>query len=136
MNRRYKGFTLIELMITLVIAAVLTAVAIPNYQQYVQRARRVEARAALENGMSAVQKFYIQNGRYPVDGVELNLAPGTENGYYVLSYAPNGGNPLLTATASAGKSQAHDTSCQTFSLSVSGLRKALDESGVSSADCW
>ncbi|MCA3235771.1 MAG: prepilin-type N-terminal cleavage/methylation domain-containing protein, partial [Cupriavidus sp.] len=42
-----RGFTLIELMITVMIIGILSAIAIPQYQQYVTKARRAEAKAGL-----------------------------------------------------------------------------------------
>ena len=44
---RVKGFTLVELMITVAIVAILAAIAIPSYNQYVLRANRAEAQGEL-----------------------------------------------------------------------------------------
>ncbi len=131
-----RGFTLMELMVTLVIVAILAAVAIPSYTQYIQRARRTEARVALENAMTTLQKFYLQNGRYPDDEEGTNLIGTTENGYYQTDYV-SGTNPQVSAIAATGTSQANDTKCRMFAIFVSGTRIARDAADTdSTAECW
>ncbi|POZ62219.1 type IV pilin protein [Chromobacterium alticapitis] len=66
MNRR--GFTLLETMICLAIAALLVSLAVPGYQQYLQRARLEEARAALLENSHFMQRWYHENGVYYQDG--------------------------------------------------------------------
>ena len=46
-RRAWAGFSLIELLIVVVIAAVLIGIGVPGYRQYVQRANRSDATAAL-----------------------------------------------------------------------------------------
>ncbi len=59
---RSRGFTLIELMITLAIVAILAAIAIPSYAEYVRRARITEAFATL-SGMRVKMEQYFQDNR-------------------------------------------------------------------------
>ena len=58
------GFTLIELMIVIVVVAVLAAIAMPSYRQYVLRTHRTEAKRTLLNVAVAQEKFYLQNNTY------------------------------------------------------------------------
>lgn len=59
-----RGFTLIELMITVVIVAILATIAIPSYQEYVIRARRADAQGTLMGLANALERFHTQNGTY------------------------------------------------------------------------
>ena len=68
MNRFFKkqhGFTLVELMITVVIVGILASVAIPLYQANVTRAKAAEADAALGSIRTALRVSYAENGSYP-----------------------------------------------------------------------
>ena len=67
-----RGFTLIELMITLAISGILMTLAVVSYERYVRRAGRVDATSALLRIASAQEKFYAQNGQYTDD---LESAP-------------------------------------------------------------
>ena len=64
--RSAKGFTLIELMIVVAIIAILAAIAISQYQDYVIRAQVAEAASLASGVKSAVVEFYTRTGRFPV----------------------------------------------------------------------
>lgn len=62
--RRREGFTLIELMITVAIIAILAAVAIPSYRDSVWKGKRGEAKAAILRTMQTEERWYTQNNAY------------------------------------------------------------------------
>ena len=64
--KRSRGFTLIELMIAVAIVAILAAIAIPSYTEYVRRGRVTEAFAAL-SGMRVKMEQYFQDNRTYAD---------------------------------------------------------------------
>lgn len=63
--RDKRGFTLIELMIVMTIIAILAAIAIPNYQRYLIRAREAVLQENLYGIRSAIDQFYADQGKYP-----------------------------------------------------------------------
>ncbi|MBN2332049.1 MAG: prepilin-type N-terminal cleavage/methylation domain-containing protein [Deltaproteobacteria bacterium] len=59
-----QGFTLVELMITVAILAVLATVAIPLYRNYLNRARQSDAIIGLKASQMAQEQFFSENNRY------------------------------------------------------------------------
>jgi prepilin-type N-terminal cleavage/methylation domain-containing protein len=83
LNRRRReqaGFTLMELMVVIVIVAILAAVAVPLYINYVNDARRTEAKGAIGAVITAEQVYYQQNGAsgYTPDMTKLNVDLGQD----------------------------------------------------------
>lgn len=152
MIRVSRGFTLIELMITLVVVAILASIAVPTYRQYVLRSHRVEAKTALLSIAADQEKFYLQRNRYANDAElvsakadgGLGFQRNTENGWYSLKLVPDDeDNPQAwSIEAQAAGSQTSDANCKFFSLNSVGARRAgpnLDGSGVTdgtSEECW
>jgi len=131
--RKYQlGFTLVELMITVAIVAILAAIAYPSYTQQIMRSRRTEGRAALMQNAQTLEKCFTVSGTYA--GCNGLLATST-NGYYTLP-APvgDGAKTLATSysiTASAAGAQASDSHCATLAITSAG-----DKSLTTNADCW
>ena len=62
--RRRQGFTLIEVMITVAIIAILSAIAYPSYQQYIRRGKRAAAQSQMLDIASREQQFLLANRAY------------------------------------------------------------------------
>src|SRR4030067_1237505 len=82
-----RGIPLIELLIVIVIVAILAAIAIPAYTNYMQRARRVDAKTALEQLRASQEMFRAEKGSYSINLVELINTfgvPGASGDYNIL----------------------------------------------------
>ena len=83
---KQSGFTLIELMIVVAIIGVLSAVAIPQYQNYVARAQVAEGFSLVASGKMTVAEYYNETGTFPADNATARLAAAnTIIGKYVGS---------------------------------------------------
>ncbi len=74
MRKIQSGFTLIELMIVVAIIAILAAIAIPAYQDYVIRAQVSEGLSLVGGTKLAIAEFYQARGRFPASNVSANVA--------------------------------------------------------------
>ena len=89
---KQKGFTLIELMVVVAVIGVLSAIAIPQYQNYVARAQVAEGFSLVASGKMAVAEYYNENGSYPADNAAARLgAANTIIGKYVGSVTVDAG---------------------------------------------
>jgi type IV pilus assembly protein PilE len=74
---RSKGFTLIELMITVAIVAILASVAYPSYTSYLQRGRRATAQAALLDLVAKEQSYLLDRRVYTITLSDVSFSvPG------------------------------------------------------------
>ena len=94
-----KGFTLIELMITVAIVGILAAVALPAYQDYTIRAQASEGLILAEGMKTAVAEFHANKGTLPATLAEAGTA--SQPGKYVASTSIATGG-IITATFGAG----------------------------------
>ena len=149
-NSPAGGYSLIELLITIAIVAIIATIAVGGYRQYVRRANRVDATSALLRLASGQEKFYAQNGQYADDGARSAAPPAglgidaTERGYYDLAIALAAGGAAVgytaTATVNGGASQADDEDCWIFTIDERGLRTAASRGGDTGTAvterCW
>mgnify|MGYP001554035219 CR=1 FL=1 len=66
--RKASGFTLIELMITVAVVAILAAIAVPSYIQYIQRGKVSEGISNLSSTRLQLEKYYADNHMYGTGG--------------------------------------------------------------------
>lgn len=72
MNQRNSGFTLTELLIVLVIVGLLAALVGPTLYQRINPAKQSVARAQMENFMTALDSYFLDNGNFPAPQQGLN----------------------------------------------------------------
>ena len=98
MKNVQKGFTLIELMIVVAIIAILAAIAIPQYQNYIIRTQVSEGMNLADGAKTAVSEFYNNKGHWPGENKSAGLPETLTSisGKYVSQVTVAGG--AITAT--------------------------------------
>jgi type IV pilus assembly protein PilE len=110
--KRDKGITLIELLIVIVIVGILAAIAVPVYTNYMQRARRADAKTALEQLRASQEMFRAERGSYSTNLVQLVTSWGVPAtaGDYNLGFTVSNANSFTAEAVPNSARQLSDGS--------------------------
>jgi type IV pilus assembly protein PilE len=117
---RRAGFTLIEVLITVVIVGILAAIALPAYQAQVRKSHRASAQSYLLDLAQSQQRFLLDARSYAASEAELGATtPAEVSAHYTIAIAaPAGSPPTFTITATATGTQAADGNLTINNLGV------------------
>lgn len=128
-----SGFTLLELMITVVIVGILAAIAYPTFSEHLYHTRRSDGQAALMNLATYMEHYFTENNVYTNSFTNLGISNTSADGYYTLTITlPTQTSYLLTATPTGA--QAGDTICTTLTLTNTNVKAATPV--ANSLTCW
>jgi len=135
MGTKCRGFTLMEVMVTVAVLAILGIVAVPSYFNYLTESRRAEAYTTLLALAQAEEQWFTNNNTYTNSVASLTplipaiIANNVNQGNYAFTIpVANGTTFTVQADAVAGGPQAGDTGCTTITLTAAGVQGP--------AACW
>ena len=141
--RRAGGFTLMEIMVVLIILGVLTAIALPAYQDSMRKSRRTDAKKALMEVASRQEQYMLDRSTYTADMEELGYGADpmvSDDQHYTVDRVASATCPVATATCyslratpQASSPQSDDEKCTTFTLDSTGAQTAT---GSDQDNCW
>jgi type IV pilus assembly protein PilE len=132
MHKNKLGFTLVELMITVAVIGILAAIAIPNYQQYVLRGNRSDAKAILMETAQFMERYYTTNNTYVGATVLSAVSPkgaSATSKKYDITFSAGPTATSFTLQAATTGSQDND-SCGDLTISNTGAQTPT------TAGCW
>jgi prepilin-type N-terminal cleavage/methylation domain-containing protein len=116
LDRKNKGFSLIELLVTVVIIGILAAIAMPNFLRQVQRATQSEAQSYVGSVLRTQQTYRLEHGEFAtaVNQLQVRIPEQTENYDYTIDGDTNYGT---------AKADPQDTKLKGYH----GMVKIIDE---------
>ena len=133
----FGGFTLIEVMITVAVIAILAAVALPNYVEYVTRSRLVEAKTNLSDMRTRLEQYFLDNRKYPGTCAAYAAGAPPANTIYLPASVKNFTVTCPTLTNTTYTVQAQGLGF-TFTIDQTNVRQTTvaPAGWTTSAVCW
>jgi len=142
---RERGFTLLEMMVTVATLAIVAAIALPNYIDYITRSKIVEATSGLNDMRVRLEQYFADNRQYPTGCIASAAGPApaskiylpTSTKYFAFTCALAATTYTVTATgtASGGMVGFVYTVDQTNTRKTASLPPGWAGAGPSST-CW
>ena len=129
------GFTLIEVSITLVVATLLVAVALPAYRDHIGKSRRSDAKTSLLTLAQLMERWYTERGSYAGATVgSSGIAPSASSqGFYTMSItAQDAAGFTIRATPTGAQT---GDACGSFTYTQAGTR-GVTGGTKTAAQCW
>ena len=142
MKVKSKGFTLIELMVTMTLIAIMLGFAMHSYSTLQARTRAELDRQYILQLPIVIEKFFTRNHQYPaeiadfIDNADNGIAM-TPSNYYRLSYQQINDNEYLLTAVLNNRRGSEQIKCANLSIESNGVIKGLDKNNQDiSSECW
>lgn len=133
------GFTLLEVLITVVIVGILAAIALPSYSDYITRSKIIDGTTKLGDFRAQMEKYYLDFRTYqpnPAAGTACGIPNPTVGGgdaFQITCEAPTASTYTITASGLASKGM----NGFNYTVNQTGLKQTGGTSwGATSANCW
>lgn len=102
-ERKQRGFTLVELMIVVVVMGILASIALPSYQNYVEKSRSRAAMADLVALSTAVENVFQRTLTYPTALTDVTTWKPSATDFFTYQYSTNNSYTLTASGKGAMK---------------------------------
>ena len=141
---KQRGFTLIELVVTVAIIGILSAIAYPAYTQYTARAKRSSAESYMqtvaskqEQSMLNARSYFAATNHTQLSTANVPVPSDVGTNYAITVAAVNTAGVPATFTITAvpqGSQASNDAKCGTLTLNNAGTKTVSGTASV--AECW
>lgn len=120
-----KGLTLIEIMVTLAILAIISAVAIPAYTGYIKTSKRAECQNEVAAIELALTEFFLENNTYFAGG-DIGTIQANSGGLYTPSYPDAAAIAAANCTYTVGVGSTGNIS-SSYAITATGANDLVTE---------
>lgn len=133
--RNPSGFSLFEILTTLVIIGILAGLCLPLYSQHLTTERRLEAKIALEKLAATLENYYTTHNTYRGTTLEqLGISAFIAKNNYQLSITALTDTTFSLAAKPLANQAQQDSMCGTLLLNAVGEKNITGSGKI--ADCW
>lgn len=135
-----KGFTLVELMVTIAIIAILAGIGWPLFSGYTSKGHRADAILAITRAQGSLESCYSKTRNYATCTLPFTALPAPNDHFNVTFTAASPDIYSITATGTASQ-QSGDTNCISLTLTNTGLKSSIKfdpatSTYSASTGCW
>ena len=129
------GFTLVELMFTVVVVAILTSIGYAAYGEQMAKSRRAAARALVMDVMQHEERFYTENNTYTTDLTAMGYGAtlSTDRNTHSISLAAGASGAIATSVAVTATAVTPDAKCTSLTLTSANAQSGT---GSQPTVCW